>query len=137
MLLPICWLWGIEKCHLWLWYHSWHIDFITRAYGTRDKFNVFTCDYHNHAWHFSMPQSQQIVNIPLMFWHGLFQIPIFVVSLICYSSMIIEQQIRATTKIGIWKNPCENVSVYHHLPSLLLIYACSQSSYMNERVINY
>ena len=65
MLLPICWLWGIEKCHLWLWYHSWHIDFITRAFGTRDKFNVFTCDYHNHAWHFSMPQSQQIGNIPL------------------------------------------------------------------------
>ena len=70
-----------------------------------------------------------------MFWHGLFQIPIFVVSLICYSSMIIEQQIRATTKIRIQKSPCQNNSVYYHLPPLLLIYACSQNSYFANTLI--
>ena len=65
-----------------------------------------------------------------MFSHGVLQILIFVVALICYSSIIIEQQIIATTKIRIWKSRCQNISVHYHLPPLLLIYACSQSSYL-------
>ena len=65
-----------------------------------------------------------------MFSHGVLQILIFVVALICYSSIIIEQQIIATTKIRIWKSRCQNISVHYHLPPLLLMYACWQSSYL-------
>ena len=46
---------------------------------------------------------------------------------------IVEQQQKS--EVGSWKSPCQNVSIYHHLPPLLLIYSCSQSSYLTKTTL--